>query len=149
MISRSRWLSFGLGLISGPLLMHACCAFGPAAGHSKVMQESVSPDGKYVASVVAWSQGAVGCHRNWVTVARVSDRVDPRSNGHIVYAQADSGGEYVTWKGANRLLITYRIGGFDIDGPGYVSQSNTNKDGCIAVEYAIVDSPREGIQHGR
>lgn len=147
MIKRSRWLSFGLGMISGPLLMYSCCAFGPAAGHSKVLQKEVSPDGKYVASVVTWSQGAVGCHRHWVTVDLVADKADPGSNGHVVYAQEDSrGGESVEWKGSNRLVITYLIGGYGFEDPGYVTQSNSNKDGRVAIEYAIVDPAREDPQ---
>lgn len=148
MINRSRWLSFGLGMISGPLLMYSCCVFGPAAGHSEVRQKAVSPDGKYVASVVAWSQGAVGCHRDWVTVER-ADKAYPFSNGHVVYAQEDSAAESVAWKGANRLVITYQIGGYGIKDPGYVTQSSSTKDGRVAIEYAIVDPPREDQQHGQ
>lgn len=131
--------------MSGPLLIYGCCTFGPTAGHSKILQKAVSPDGKYVASVVTWSQGGLGCHRDWVTVDRVSDRADPRSNGHVVYAQEDSYGESIEWKGANRLLITYTIS-VGINRPTYVSQSNTTKDGSVTIEYAIVDPPQEGMQ---
>lgn len=151
MINRSRWLSFSLGLISCPLLMYGCCAFGPVAGHSVVLQKAVSPEGKYVASVVTWSQGALGRHRDWVTVDRVSDRADPRSNGHVVYAQEDSCGESIKWKGVNRLLITYQISVGGINRPQYVTQSNTTKDGSVAIEYAIGDpwQEREQQQHGQ
>lgn len=146
MFNRSRWISFVLGLVSGPLLFYSC-AFGPAAGHSKVLQRSVSPDGKYVASVVSWSQGAVGCHRDWVTIERVADRVNPFASGQVVYAQEDSYGESIVWKGANRLLISYQICVNGIHEPKYVTQSNTTDDGSVAIEYAIVNPRQEGMQH--
>jgi hypothetical protein len=141
--TKSKLLSFFSGVIATVVLMMGLVAcnrtFGPLVGFREVRQSAVSPDGKYVASVVAFTQGALGNHVGWVTVDPVSDKADARFSGRIVFLQANDYGQSITWEGSKRLLITYGLN----NQRGYLDQAGQTPDGQVSLEYSVADSQNE------